>query len=158
MLCLILGGRLIQTIDLYTPIYGKEYLSTYIPYSHQKFAHFIFRSLYISLPLIFAPLESNLLPLIFAPLIDLLFLPLLSTKRKFQGTYEIQNGYPTVINFYEINSAQFFKIFQIFQISVTNSLPLIFSPPPPPPPPPPEAKFDGSKVCILKSTERESTD
>ena len=35
------------------------------------------RSLYISLPLIFAPLESNLLPLIFAPLIDLLFFALL---------------------------------------------------------------------------------
>ena len=46
--------------------------------------------------------------------------------RKFQGTYEIQNGDPKVINFCGINSAQFF-IF--FQISETNSLPLIFAPP-----------------------------
>ena len=46
----------------------KHYLNTLLP---SKFAPFIFRSLYISLPLIFAPLESNLLPLIFAPLIDL---------------------------------------------------------------------------------------
>ena len=52
------------------------------------------RSLYISLPLIFAPFVSNLLPLIFAPLIDLFFFSLLPSKRKFQGTYEIQNGYP----------------------------------------------------------------
>ena len=92
------------------------------------------RSLFISLPLIFAPLESNLLPLIFAPLIDLLFFfPSHQSKRKFQGTYEIQNGYPKVINFCGINSAHFFKFcntfFQILQISMTYSLPLIFAHP-----------------------------
>ena len=43
------------------------------------------RSLYISLPLIFAHLESNLLPLIFAPLIDLLFFaPLIHLKESFK--------------------------------------------------------------------------
>ena len=43
------------------------------------------RSLHISLPLIFAPLESNLLPLIFAPLIDLLFFaPLIDLKESFK--------------------------------------------------------------------------
>ena len=102
-------------------------MRTFLP---SKFAPFLFRSLYISLPLIFAPLESNLLPLIFAPLIDLLFFFLsYRSKRKFQETYEIQNGYPKVMNFFGINSAHFFKFFQIFQISVTNSLPLIFAPP-----------------------------
>ena len=46
----------------------------YIPYSHQN-----------SLPLIFAPLESNLLPLIFAPLIDLLFFsPIIHLKESFK--------------------------------------------------------------------------
>ena len=43
------------------------------------------RSLYISLPLIFASLESKLLPLIFAPLIDLLFFaPLIDLKESFK--------------------------------------------------------------------------
>ena len=56
--------------------------STLLP---SKFAPFIFRSLYISLPLIFAPLESKLLPLIFAPLIDLLFFaPLIDLKESFK--------------------------------------------------------------------------
>ena len=39
------------------------------------------------------PLESNLLPLIFAILSISYFRPSYPSKRKFQGTYEIQNVY-----------------------------------------------------------------
>ena len=66
------------------------------------------RSLYISLHLIFAPLESNLLPLIFAPLIDLLFFAhLIDLKESFKELMRFKMD-PKVINFCGINSAQIF--------------------------------------------------
>ena len=78
-----------------------------VPYSHQN-----------SLPLYFAPFNFRppwvkLSTINFRPLYrSLIFCPSDRSKRKFQGTYEIQNGYPKVINFCGINSAQFFKFFK----------------------------------------------
>ena len=53
----------IQDVILKDDLTTNMYVCTLLP---SKFAPFIFRSFYIWLPLIFAPLESNLLLLIFA--------------------------------------------------------------------------------------------
>ena len=99
-----------------------------------KFTPFIFRCLYISLPLIFAPLDSNVRTTInFRPSYGSLIFwgsyPSKIESFKELMRFKMDTLMPEVINFCGINSAQCFNFFQIFQISVTNSLPLIFAPP-----------------------------
>ena len=94
-----------------------------LPYFHQN-----------SLPLYLAPFNFRppwikVTTINFRPSYrSLIFCPSDRSKRKFQGTYEIQNGYHKVSNFCGINSAQFFKFFKFWWPihSLQFSLPPIF--------------------------------